>query len=82
MKKLNNLLSWYKSLNTQDKSDFGGFVAAASIVLFVFALAIIRPYGIENMSTQTEKEIVIEKAVKQSKVLEQYGEYFTKKWAR
>jgi hypothetical protein len=60
-----------KNINLQE--SFGD-ICAGIVILIV--ISVIRPYGAEN--TNEVKQEVTEKAVKQSKVLEKYGELITK----
>ena len=64
-----------KNINLQE--SFGD-ICAGVVILIVISLAVIRPYGAEN--TNEVKQEVKVTAVKQSKVLEKYGELITKNW--
>ena len=64
-----------KNINLQE--SFGD-ICSGVVILIVISLAVIRPYGAEN--TNEVKQEVTKKAVKQSKVLEKYGELITKNW--
>lgn len=66
-------------MNEEKKDTIMSLILVSIIIVPVILLAAYRPYGAENVA---EEEVVVEKAIKQSKVLDAYGELFMKKRAR
>ena len=60
--------------------NYFGDICAGIIVLTVVCLAVVRPYGTENVELNEDQ--VIEQSIQQSKVLDAYGELFIKNQAK